>query len=181
MGKLFNLFFKTALRPANTAGLYGTIMARAREPSFFSGFGLPDAPAPRFALLTLHMFLVMHRLKGEGKGGQRLSRALSEFMVADLDRSLREQGVGDVGVLKRMKVLVSSFYQQLEEYEAALASADEKDLLRALDRHLFAALDTDAGRCARAATYVRHQVNALAGQPFAAFETASMNFAGPIN
>lgn len=169
MKGIFNFFFEHGPK-ANAARLYGILMARVRAPIFFEAWGLSHTPAAHFAVLTLHIFLVMQRLKKEGRAGAALSRALVEAMVEGLDADLREQGIGDVGVLKRMKVLMQGFYAALEDYEKALAVPDERALYGALDKHLFASLSTDEGRCQHAATYVKTQAAHLLQLGFAALE-----------
>lgn len=151
------------------AVLYGAVMARARQPLFFEKLRLPDTFESRFELLALHMFLVLARLKWEGTAARELMRALTEYMVDDLDRAMREMGIGDVGVAKRMKKLVSGFYGRVLAYEKALRAEDEKEILRALDRNLFAAMDTDLPRLYTMRAYLLEQQAALAARPLAAF------------
>src|SRR5262249_20739629 len=110
----------------------------------------------RFELLTLHMFLVLQRLEGGA-----LAQALVEAMVADLDRSLREAGVGDVGVVKRMKHFMQAFYGRLKVYRAALSSSDEKELLRALDKNLYGAVGTDLEKLRLMRSYILRQTAQL--------------------
>lgn len=181
MRKFFNLFFPHGPEKASSARLYGTIMTQARNTDFFGRFGLPDTAQSRFAVMVLHMFLVQNRLKAEDRAGQRLCRALTEYMVGDLDRGLREQGIGDVGVIKRMKILMQGYYQQMNAYEQAFSTEDEKALEKALDHHLFVGLPTEKTRCHKAGTYVRRQVTCLSGQPFADFLSGTAHFTGSLN
>jgi cytochrome b pre-mRNA-processing protein 3 len=83
-------------------------------------------------------------------------------MVDDLDRSLREMGIGDVGVAKRMKKLMSAFYGRVLAYEKAMAAMDDKEILRVLDRNLFAASDTDLPRLISMRAYLVEQQGHLA-------------------
>ena len=141
-----NFFHKLLAEPAEkekAALLYGRIMASARDLAFFTRYGLPDEFETRFELLVLHVFLVLNRLEGHGPAAWALAQALVEMLVADLDRTLREMGVGDVGVAKRMKHFMEAFYGRARAYHAALGSNDEKELLRVLDRNLYAAIATD--------------------------------------
>jgi cytochrome b pre-mRNA-processing protein 3 len=129
MKRFFKLFLKNEPDAHKIALLYGAIMAQARSADFFTRFGLSDDFETRFESLILHMLLVMRRL---GREGQPIKQSLMDFMVSDLDRTLREMGVGDVGVVKRMKYFMEGFYGRMNAYDAALTSNDNKEILRAL-------------------------------------------------
>jgi cytochrome b pre-mRNA-processing protein 3 len=165
MKSLFRNWFEPAPDRAKVAALYGRVMAAARNPAFFEKFTLPDNFETRFDLLVVHLFLVLTRLRREGQRG--FMRAVTEYMVDDLDRGLREMGVGDVGVAKRMKKLVSAFYGRVLAYEKAMASTDDKEILRVLDRNLFAACDTDLPRLIAMRAYLWEQQKYLAAVPLA--------------
>jgi cytochrome b pre-mRNA-processing protein 3 len=160
MKSLFRNWFEPAPDRAKVAALYGQVMAAARHPAFFEKFALPDNFETRFDLLVVHMFLLLTRLKREGQ--RTMMRALTEYMVDDLDRSLREMGIGDVGVAKRMKKLMSAFYGRVLAYEKAMAAMDDKEILRVLDRNLFAASDTDLPRLISMRAYLVEQQGHLA-------------------
>ncbi len=156
--------------------LYGVIMTQARTPALFQEYGVPDEFENRFELLTLHMFLVLTRLKREGRAGHDLSRLLTEYMVSDLDRTCREMGIGDVGVVKRMKGFMSGFYGRLLAYEKAAASEDPKDILRALDKNLFANISTDIPKLEAMRAYIAKQTAHLDAQSFAALQKGEISF-----
>ena len=99
--------------------LYDGLVARARAPIFHTGFAVPDNIDGRFDLLTLHAFLVMDALKSQGDAGGRLGTELVSVIFAGFDDALRELGVGDFGLARRMKVLAGAFYGRLEAYRAA--------------------------------------------------------------
>ena len=86
--------------------LYGAIVAQARLPVFYRSFGVPDTLQGRFALLALHLFAVLYRLKSEGGEGRALSQELIDQFSKDMETVLRELGVGDVRVPKAMRRLV---------------------------------------------------------------------------
>ncbi len=149
----------------NAAALYGAVMAAARRPEFVEKFGLPDTFATRFELLTLHMFLALHRLKAEGAAGQGPMQALTERMVEDLDRSLRELGVGDMGMARRMKKMMSGFYGRVLAYEKAVEAGDEEALRRALARNLFAECHPSVDALREAGDYVTRRGRTLRSCP----------------
>ena len=76
--------------------LYDTIVAQSRLPAFYQAGGVPDSVDGRFDLIVLHAVLVTRRLGGAGEPGKALAQELFDLMFADMDRSLREMGVGDL-------------------------------------------------------------------------------------
>lgn len=116
-------------------GLYAAIVAAARQPALYSGFGVPDTPDGRFEMIALHFRPVVHRLMERPDGDAAFARLLSEVFVADLDSTLREMGVGDLSVPKRMKALYASFAGRLTAYRNA-AEQGEGALAAAIARHV---------------------------------------------
>ena len=162
MKRFFKLFLKNEPDPQKIALLYGAIMAQARSSAFFLRHGLSDDFETRFESLILHMLLVMRRL---GKEGHAIKQALTDFMVSDHDRTLREMGVGDVGVVKRMKYFIEAYYGRMKAYDAALNHSDKKEILRVLDRNLFSATSTDLAKLELMREYIDIQTQYLASQP----------------
>jgi cytochrome b pre-mRNA-processing protein 3 len=102
--------------------LYRDLVAAARTPGFFRDLGVPDTPEGRFEMIGLHAALVLLRLKREGAAGQALGQALFDVMFADMDQSLRELGIGDLGVGKQVKRLADQFYARLRSLDAILGT-----------------------------------------------------------
>ena len=95
---------------ARAAGLYGAVVAQARQVVFYRDLGVPDTVDGRFELIVLHMVLLLRRLNREGDDGAALRQALFDVLLDDMDRSLREMGVGDLGVGRRVKAMGKAFY-----------------------------------------------------------------------
>src|ERR1044072_3303494 len=91
-----------ARRPAKAAGqaLYASAARQARRPAFYSRMGAPDTAEGRFEIYSLHVPLLLHRLKGAGEQARETSQATFDAFVQALDDALREMGVGDVTVPK---------------------------------------------------------------------------------
>ncbi len=105
--------------------LYGAIVARARLPIFYQGFGVPDSLEGRYVMLSLHLFAVLHRLKQAGtKEAARMAQDLSDSFSADMETVLRELGVGDLAVPKKMRALIASGAGQFESYKRALSAGE---------------------------------------------------------
>lgn len=118
--------------------LYAEIVAAARRPPLYADWGVPDTPLGRFEMLSLFMFLFLHRMRQSGTSGapKELSQEVTDLFFLEVDHSLRELGVGDLGVPKRMKKLARMFYGRLNAYGAAVDAADALALASALHRNI---------------------------------------------
>jgi cytochrome b pre-mRNA-processing protein 3 len=142
--------------------LYAKAVDQARQAIFYSKGGVADTVDGRFDLLVLHMFLLLHRLGAEGAAMRGLSQSLFDLMFDDMDRSLREMGVSDMAVGKRVKEMAQAFYGRIDAYEPALA--DPEQLQVALGRNLYRGGEVAAETVQSMARYVQTQVDVLAGR-----------------
>lgn len=153
-------------RPAVERGrrLYAAASAQARQPAFYAEAGVPDTPTGRFELYTLHVVLVLHRLKGQGAEAAETAQALFDAYVKNLDLALRELGVGDLSVGKKMRRLGEAFYGRVKSYDDAFGRLPEAEPLEALiGRTVFA--DGEGGDVQGVTRYAASVVEALAAQP----------------
>jgi cytochrome b pre-mRNA-processing protein 3 len=152
-------------RPAKAAGakLYASAVAQARSPTFYTKFGVRDSLEGRFELFTLHVVLVLERLKAQGDAATETSQATFDAYVRGLDDAFREIGVSDTSVGKKMKKLAGAFYGRLKAFdEAAVSLPDSAALEQFLGR---AVLEERAEGDVQALTgYVIAAREALAGQ-----------------
>lgn len=111
--------------------LFAHARAGARRPAFYRA-GTPDTPEGRFELYTLHVVLLLHRLKGQGPEATETAQALFDAFLKDLDEGLRDMGVGDLSVGKKMRKLGEAVYGRIKGYDAALAALPDEAMLRAL-------------------------------------------------
>lgn len=125
----FDRLFKP--RPARLAGqgLYAAAAAQARQPGFYTALKVPDTREGRFELYTLHVILLVERLKGHGEAAAETSQALFDAYLRGLDDAFRELGVGDTSVGKKMKKLGEAFYGRLRSYEQAAGPAELEALV----------------------------------------------------
>ena len=112
--------------------VYEAIVAAARHPALYTGMAVADTVDGRYDMISLHAFLVLDRLKGTEPA---FRQALVDEFFRDMDRSLREMGVSDVGVGKKVRKMAESFYGRVRAYDAALAKGE--GLGDALRRNLF--------------------------------------------
>lgn len=155
-GRLFRRDSKT---PAIAAAVYGAIVAQARKPALYTDFGVADTVDGRFEMVVLHMILVLDRLGAGDAEARAVSQAVFDLYCTDMDRSLREMGVGDLGVPKRMKAMTQRFYGRAAAYRAALAGGDHAALREALLRNVY---NGPSGAAAALADYTLAQHRALA-------------------
>lgn len=144
---------------------YIALIAQARNSFFYSGLRVPDTLDGRFEVILLHLFLVLERLKREpGKRYLEPARRLTEAYFADMDRSLRELGVGDTGVSRRVKAMANACYGRMEAYEVALR--DPAALREALRRNVYATASepVDEAALERLAAYLAAAHDALGMQ-----------------
>lgn len=125
---LKRLFQKT---PAPERLLYEAIVAAARRPQPYAEWGVADTLDGRFDMICLHAFLVLDRLKG---GAGALRQNLVDELFHDMDRSLREMGVGDVSVGKKVRKMAEVLYGRLAAYDSA---AGRPELERAIARNVY--------------------------------------------
>jgi len=153
------------------AALYAAAVAQARTPFFYTALGVPDTLDGRFDLIVLHVHLVCRRLAhisqaGAGEAGAALAQALFDAMFKDMDRNLREMGVGDPSVPRRVRAMIEAYYGRIKAYDTALAAGGGA-LAQSIARNVYnAAPETGAAPPPGApalADYVRGAAAALDG------------------
>ena len=120
--------------PAKEAGerLYAAAVALARRPALYAELGAPDTPDGRFEVYTLHVLMVLARLKGQGRPAAPVGQALFDAYISGLDHGLRELAVGDLSVGKTMRKLGEAFYGRGRALDEALAALPDQGPLQAL-------------------------------------------------
>jgi cytochrome b pre-mRNA-processing protein 3 len=155
--------------------LYTTAVRAARAPEWFAELGVADTLDGRFDLVGLFVALVIHRLRTLPPPGAALAQAVFDAMFADMDFCLREMGVGDMSIARRVKQMWEAFHGRALAYEAPLAGNDKAALAEALARNVWrgAAPEGAPTRLAAAAlANYRH----LQSFDLAAFKAGTINF-----
>jgi cytochrome b pre-mRNA-processing protein 3 len=128
----FNYFRRPDLAPTPTIEvIYGMIVTQAREPVFYRDLGVPDTVDGRFDLLLLHLWMVLRRLRTT-EDGMEPAQALFDRFCEDMDDNLREMGVGDLAVPRRMQAFGEAFYGRSRAYDLALGQSTEQGAEEAL-------------------------------------------------
>jgi cytochrome b pre-mRNA-processing protein 3 len=173
----FNHFRKPRIAPRGTIeGIYGMIVTQAREPLFYRDLGVPDTVNGRFDLLLLHLWMVLRRLRPM-EGGMDLSQALFDRFCDDMDANLREMGVGDLKVPKRMQAFGEAFYGRAAAYDLAL-TAGREPLAQALCKNILSGEKIEQAR--QLAVYAEATIDALAQAHEADLLQGSWKFPSPI-
>ena len=155
--------------------LYEAVVAQARQPAFYLWCGLPDSLDGRFEMIALHSFIVLRRLRALGEAADEVAQIFVDTLVLDLDRSLREMGVGDLGVGKRVKRMAAGFHGRITAYDQGLASGPE-ELEAALRRNVFGTTSPEPWQVSAMAAYLRREVEA---QPDAGLLAGKLSFGPP--
>lgn len=121
-------------RPAHAAGraLYVAAIAQARSPALYADLKAPDTNEGRFEIYSLHVYLVLERLKGQGPQAAETAQACFDAYVQSLDDALRELGVGDLSVGKKMRKLGEAFFGRVKSFETAIEALPNRGPLTAL-------------------------------------------------
>jgi len=106
------------LTPAYTA-----IMALARRPDHYGDGAVPDSFDGRFDMLAAHVHVVLRRLRSEGVARDDIGQALFDIFFRDMDQAMREAGVGDLGVGKKIREMAQAYYGRAAAYDEALGKA----------------------------------------------------------
>lgn len=155
--------------------LYGEIVAAARQPFHYSTAEAPDTPLGRFEMLSLHVFLFLHRVRGETGQIADVAQELTDMFFLEVEHSLREFGIGDMSVPKRMKKLAKMFYGRVASYGEALDADDGTALEAALARNIRP--DTAAWPgAAKLADYAMRSRRRLAATPTESFLGGRIGF-----
>ncbi len=173
----FNHFRKPrAPSRGSIEAIYGVIVTQVREPLFYRDLGVPDTVNGRFDLLVLHLWMVLRRLKPI-EGGAGLSQTLFDHFCDDMDANLREMGVGDLTVPKRMRAFGEAFYGRAAAYDLALTDGREP-LAQALCKNILNGENVEKAR--QLACYAKAAIAALAGLDEMALRSGSWKFPSPV-
>lgn len=163
--------FRTRPRERLGQPLYEAAVRQARDPAFYTRLGVADRIDARFELYTLHVLLLVMRLRDEGddRGGEAAQDLFNTYVSA-LDHALRELGVGDISVGKKMRKLGEALYGRMTAYESPLRDGDAARLTAGLARNVYESEDAAAG--AALAAYALASRARLAAQTFDAVADA---------
>lgn len=130
---------RESLRP-----LWHRVIELARDPAYYSDCGVADSVAGRFDMITAVLSVVMVRIEAADLRAE--SALLAELFVEDMDAQLRQFGVNDVVMGKRIGRLMSVLGGRLGAYRGALNASDRARLTAAVARNVTFAEGADEAR-----------------------------------
>lgn len=134
---MFGFLTRKRANRAMIDAVYGAMVDRARDPVLFTDFAITDNFEGRFEALTLYAVLTTRRLKAMPAPAPDLAQDLIDHVFIQFDRALRDMGVGDITVPKRMKTMASAFLGRASAYDQTLQSGDLAGLGEALLRNVY--------------------------------------------
>ncbi len=177
---VFGLFGSRRKNAVIVDRLHEAVVVAARRPVFYAELGVPDTLEGRFDCVALHATLVVRRLRALPDPASDLAQDFVDALFTNFDRALRELGVGDLAVPKRMKTLAAAFLGRAKAYEAALA-ADDAVLAETLARNVLARTDVVPEEARRLARWVRMTVDSMDAVGLDAFEAGRPPFPDPLS
>ncbi len=163
-------FFRKSPGTAAVEATYQSIVAQSRQPRFYAEWGIADTVTGRFDMITLHLALMLRRLKAD-PGGAALAQGLVERFFVDMDDSIRELGISDIGVPRKVRNMGKLFYGVANGLAAALDAADVSAVEAVLAKNFYGGAGS-AGSGALAA-YTMAEAQALTTRPLASAPKAA--------
>lgn len=165
--------FRKNTDTAPVYAVYNAIVAQSRQPVFYAQWGVPDTVTGRFDMISLHMALLFRRLRSEDQKVKDFSQAVFDLFFKDMDRSLREMGVGDLSIAKRIQKMGNLFFGLLASVNAAMDSRNMQALDDVLSRNVY--LDIDNPPVRSLSEYLVKQAEFLETQPVSAITAGTLN------
>ena len=173
---IFGLFRRRSRDAEHKA--YCEIVAQARQPVFYTEFLVPDTVDGRFDLIVVHAVLYFRRMRGEGKQVSEFAQNVFDLFFGDMDASLREMGVSDTRVPKKVKVMGEAFYGRADAYIPAIDEGDTQALAAALGRNLFTDSPEPVAQL-KLARYVQEAAEILSSQSSQDLLTGKIDWPDP--
>jgi cytochrome b pre-mRNA-processing protein 3 len=158
---IFRFFRKNNVNQAIVERQYGILTTAARQKAFYQSANVPDTVMGRFEMLSVMMILYFRRAGSASTVVKDIAQEIVDAFFQDLDHSMRELGIGDQGVPKRMKKLASMFYGRVDSYGKALDVGDAEALTAALKRNFHPQTTDSALSMQRLANYMMEANSAL--------------------
>jgi cytochrome b pre-mRNA-processing protein 3 len=175
---VFGFFRQKRNNQAIVERQYAALTSAARTPAFYIDMNVPDTVMGRFEMLSIMLIIYFRRTARSARSGQEIAQNIIDAFFEDVDHSIRELGVGDPGVPKRMKKLAGMYYGRLESYAGALDKGDREVLAAALARNLHPEV-APAPDMRALADWMFSAEQALASVAEAEIETGSARIAVP--
>jgi len=131
MGFFSKLFGRKDVALEDAGRIYKKLMGQSRQAAFYGDNKAPDNYDGRIDVLTLHIAVILEALSNHGEQGERLSQAVFDVMRDDFEIAMREEGLSDTGIKRRIKPMMQLFYTRVKSYVEALKSESTENQLEA--------------------------------------------------
>ena len=156
--------------------LNACVKEQATDPTVNRALDIPlDSFQHRHAMLCLHVWMVLKRLRLEGKPGKKISQVMYDEFQDDVEHMVRQAGV-QVRLGKHLSELEKQFYGSCTAYDRAMGSEPPETLADALWRNVYQGEEARKGASERLARYVRRGVACLAKTPSAVVLEGRISF-----
>ena len=172
---LWDVLTRRKSHEGTATDLYGLLVAQARTPAFYAVHGVPDTPEGRLEMIVLHVVLLLRRLAKEGDAGSALSQTISETFVTDMDDCMREMGVSDISVARKVKKAAAALFDRIRDYGGALDKQDHEGLSALIASHVLETTEPTAG-ARRIAAYVVTSQERLSRATLAEIKLGAISF-----
>ena len=137
---ILSLFSPKARRiSAAAAAWHGEIQTLARKPDLYQRGYVPDTVDGRFHMLALISALVLRRLRDAGADGRALADKVYREVFSGIDHAMREEGVGDSSIARKMRKRGESFFGLARAVDSAFGEDNVDIALRGvLERNAIA-------------------------------------------
>ena len=152
-------------------------MSQARAPVLYKAYGVPDTLDGRYEMFALHLSLLVNRLADDGDYAD-FSQELYDKCFGNIDKGLRDAGIGDMGVPKHMKRMMKGFNGRVHAYSEGLkGGVSVKTLDEAVARNIYGTLEKPSKETVRAMrSYMKANAKALAAQSLNDIMNGSVSF-----
>jgi cytochrome b pre-mRNA-processing protein 3 len=148
---MFGWLKKKQIDPQVARRWRDAVTAASRQPEPFLKGWVTDTIYGRFNMVSLVATLAMRRMRTCGNDGRALTTAFSELLFSDFDHALRENGVGDSSIARRIRKMGEEFYGLAKAVDEALdAGAPKQALIAVLQRNV----QSDADKAAALAAHL---------------------------
>ncbi len=174
---MFKWLGKQSASKRTARALYGAVVTQAREPAFYAARGVADTMEGRYELVALHLILALERLGQPDVANEDVRRETLETFVTDMEDSMREIGVGDTPLPKKVKRAAGGVYVRSKSYQAALAQRDDDALQAVLNEHVYQGRENPSAPAL--AAYMRRATAHLAALDANTLLAGNMSFPQP--
>jgi cytochrome b pre-mRNA-processing protein 3 len=175
---MLSRFFKSSRSSSVPHDIYGAVVTQSRLRCFYTDFDVPDTVIGRLELLCMHMFLVSHMLvQSKEQNAVQLNQEIFDIFTADLDRALREIGIGDTAVPKRKKRMVHTFFAHIDAFAGALDAGDRAMLAARLNDRVYSGSNQHAA--VQLAVYMQQAYTMLKQVSYQGLTTGKLNWPSP--